>query len=115
VYEAFRVGRNHAAAGLPLSFRRATERHDETRAASLDHLVGTGDERRRKLEAKCIGSLEIHDEIELRGLQYRQITRFLALEGTSSVNANLSIGVSNETLPAGYHPQPRPERRPCKK
>jgi hypothetical protein len=57
VYEAFRDGRNHAAAGLPLSFRRATERHDETRAASLDHLVGTGDERRRKLEAKCLAVL----------------------------------------------------------
>ena len=83
--------------------------------ALFDHLVGAGDERRRKVEAKCLGRLQIDDEVELRGLQYRQITRFLALEGTSSVNANLSIGVSNETLPAGYHPQPRPERRPCKK
>src|SRR5262245_4664843 len=62
---------------------------------SLDHLVGAGDERGRKLEAKRLGSFEVHDEIELRGLQYRQISRFLALEDACSVDANLPVCVSN--------------------
>ena len=41
------------------------------RASSFDYLIGARDERRRKLEAKCLGSLEIDDKIELRGLEYR--------------------------------------------
>jgi hypothetical protein len=73
------------------SHRRLSQQH----SCSLDHLVGAGDERRRKLEAKCLSCLKVHNKIELDRLQYWQITGFLALEDAASVNANLSIGVSN--------------------
>ena len=40
---------------------------------SLDHLVGAGEEERRKGEPEAVGSLEIDDEVEFRGFIDRQI------------------------------------------
>ena len=62
MYEAFRDGRNHAAAGLPLRFRRATERHDETRAASFDHLVGAGKTNTQIGFFGCIGNIMFFEQ-----------------------------------------------------
>jgi hypothetical protein len=41
-------------------------------AASLDHLVGASDKRRRKFEAERFGRPEINDQLKLRGLLDRQ-------------------------------------------
>ena len=44
-------------------------------AASLDHLVGTGEKRRRHRYADCLGSLYIDDELKFgRGL-HRKVGR----------------------------------------
>jgi hypothetical protein len=47
----------------------------------LDHLVGADEQRRRHFEAECPRSLEIDEQLELRGLLYRQIGRFRLAEG----------------------------------
>src|SRR3954453_7154096 len=44
-------------------------------AASLDHLVGAREEKRRKVEAKCARRAEIEDEVEADGALHREITR----------------------------------------
>ena len=46
-------------------------------------------------KAKRLGSLKVDNKIELRGLQYRQISRFFALKDAASVDANLPVRVSN--------------------
>src|SRR5215208_2413229 len=42
-------------------------------AVSLDHLVGTGEERGRDREAECTCSLEVQDQLKLCRLSYRQV------------------------------------------
>src|SRR5580704_3021561 len=49
-------------------------------AASLDHLVGASDKRRRKFEAERLGRPEINDQLKLRGLLDRQVGGPCALE-----------------------------------
>src|SRR5438034_4817685 len=44
-------------------------------AHSLDHLVGTAEQRERKRDAKRLSSLEVDDQLDLRGLLHRQIAR----------------------------------------
>src|SRR5437879_12768817 len=49
-------------------------------ASSFDHLVGLREDGRRYGEAKHFGSLEVDDQIELRGLFHGQASRLGALE-----------------------------------
>src|ERR1043166_4285981 len=47
--------------------------HTPVSALSLDHLVRLEEQRRRHREAKGLGGLEVDDQLELRGLLYRQV------------------------------------------
>jgi hypothetical protein len=51
----------------------------------FDHLVGTGEQWRRHVEAERLGGSQIDDEIEFGRLLYRQISRF----GTSQYPVNI--------------------------
>src|SRR5215813_13089901 len=66
-----------------------------SRFTSFNHLVG-GDEQlvgHAQPQSPC--GLVVDDELELRGLQDRQIARLRALENPASVDAGLTISVPN--------------------
>src|SRR4051812_9910075 len=58
---------------------------------SFDHLVRTGDERWRHVEADCLGSFEIYNQFELRRLNDRQLGRLLALEYPADIDTGLTV------------------------
>src|SRR5438034_4458865 len=63
--------------------------HQLCLAHSLDHLVGEQLHRVRHFEADGSGRLEIDDELELAGLQHRQVGGLGALEDVRGVSADL--------------------------
>src|SRR5262245_14899235 len=62
-----------------------------SRFTSLDHLVGEQLNRVRHLNAKCPCRLQVDDELELAGLQNRQVGGLRALEDSTGVDADLSV------------------------
>src|SRR5262249_55384675 len=62
-----------------------------TRGVSFDQLVGAGEQRWRNFEAERLRGPEIDDQLHLRGLLDRQISRLFAFENSSGVNADLTI------------------------
>src|SRR5262249_31247165 len=51
----------------------------------VDHLIGARDECRGHRDAERLGGLEVNDQLELRGLLDRQITRLCTLQNFVSV------------------------------
>ena len=58
--------------------------------ASLDHLIGAGEQRRRHAQADRLGGLEIDRELEFGGLHDRQVGR-LGTRWTARVDADDTI------------------------
>jgi hypothetical protein len=73
---------------------RAAEQRDEL-APSFNHLVGTGDERRRHVQTDRLGCLQVDDELELHRPQDGQVGRPLAFENAAGVNAEQTLPIDN--------------------
>ena len=60
----------------------------------LDHLVGGGEELRVEFQPERLGGVEVDHELELAGLDHRQMARLLALENSPGIEAGLvkSVG-----------------------
>jgi len=65
------------------------------RYASLDDLVGAGEQCRRNLEAKRFCGLEVDDELELGWLFDRHIGRLFALEDSVHIAGGASEQIGN--------------------
>src|SRR6516162_1592576 len=60
---------------------------------SLDHLVGTGEQRRRDFETKGPGRLQINDKFKLGRLHYGQIDGLGAFEDAARICTDLAMYV----------------------
>src|SRR6266516_5060421 len=65
------------------------------RPVSLDHLVGAAEQRHWNRKCECFGSLEIDNQLDLRGLLYRETGRLLALENASGKNTGQPVRIRN--------------------
>ena len=52
----------------------------------LDHLVGTGEQRRRHIQSERLGGFQIYDEFELGRLNDWQVRRSLALQDSAAID-----------------------------
>jgi hypothetical protein len=59
----------------------------------FDDLVGASKKQLWDGEAKCLGGLEIKDQLDLRGLLNRQIARLLALANAAGVDASQPLRI----------------------
>src|SRR5262249_49201520 len=57
----------------------------------FDHLVGEREQLRWYFQAERFGGLEIDDQLDLGGLQDRQVRRPLALENPTCVETDLTV------------------------
>src|SRR6266540_2693099 len=64
-------------------------------APLLNHLVSSDEQSIRYFEAKRLRGLEVDHELELCRQHNRQITRLLAFEDASGINAGLTVCIGN--------------------
>src|SRR6516225_5650064 len=69
--------------------------------ASFDDLVGAGEQRRQHGEAKCLGGLQVNDQLEYRRLLHRKVARRGAFQDLADVACCTAKGVS-QTRPVGH-------------
>src|SRR5262249_49813633 len=62
---------------------------------SLDHLIGTREQRRRDFEAEGFRGLQVDHELESRGLIDRQVGGVLALENPRDLESSAAVAVWN--------------------
>jgi hypothetical protein len=58
---------------------------------SFDHLVGATEEREREGDAEGFGRLEVDKQLDFRDLLDRQISRLVALDYASGIDASLTV------------------------
>ena len=60
----------------------------------FDHLVGDGEQRRRHVEAECLGGLKIEHELKFGGLNHRKIGQLGALEDCADIDTGWRLASS---------------------
>src|SRR5262249_60177735 len=75
----------------------ATIRLSQQHSCSFDHLVGAGEQWQRDCYAKRLGSLEVQEHLDLRGLLHWQLARLFAFENTAGVDASQTVSIGKAT------------------
>src|SRR5215472_18944419 len=63
----------------------------------FDHLVSAAEQRQRNGQAKRLGSLQVQEHLDLRGLLNRQFARLFPFENTGGVDASQTVSVGKAT------------------
>src|SRR5262249_17292838 len=63
-------------------------------AASLDHLVGAGEQLRWDFQTKRLSCLQVNHKLELGRLHHWKVARFCALKDACNVDSHLSPGIA---------------------
>jgi hypothetical protein len=61
------------------------------RRTSFDHLIGAAEQRERDGETEHLRGLEVDEQLDLRGLNDRQVGRLVAFENPAGVDAGLTV------------------------
>src|SRR5882762_3591640 len=77
-----------------MSIRGSSASQPRSGLSSLNHLIGSGEQRLRHGKAEHLGGFEVDHQLEFGWLLDRQIGRLGALQDLSRVNAGLTKGTS---------------------
>jgi hypothetical protein len=71
----------------------AEQVHRSKQRLLFDHLVGATRERKRNRDPKRVSGLEVQEQLDFRGLLYRQLARLFAFENTGDIDAGETVSV----------------------